>query len=144
MNVNLVNSYLKFHHLGLAVRRPDPAMSFARALGYKIGEPVFDPEQNVHLAMCDHKSEPALELIWPGNLKGPIDALVKRHASGIIYHACYATENLAAALVAFEEYGVTPICVSPPKPAILFNGRGVSFYNIPGIGLVEILEILEH
>lgn len=115
-------------------------MTFARALGYTIGEPVFDPEQNVHLAMCDHKSEPALELIWPGNLKGPIDALVQRHASGIIYHTCYVTENLAAALGVFEANGVTPICVSPPKPALLFNRNSVSFYNIPGIGLVEILE----
>jgi methylmalonyl-CoA/ethylmalonyl-CoA epimerase len=79
-------------------------------------------------------------LIWPGNLKGPIDALVQRHASGIIYHACYATENLAAALEAFEANGVKPICVSPPKPAVLFDGKKVSFYSIPGIGLVEILE----
>jgi methylmalonyl-CoA/ethylmalonyl-CoA epimerase len=135
-----VNSHLKFHHFGLAVRRPEQAMTFARNLGYTIGEPVFDPEQNVHLAMCEHKTEPALELIWPGNLKGPIDALVQRHASGIIYHACYVTENLAGALGAFEANGVTPICVSPPKPAVLFKGKRVSFYNIPGVGLVEILE----
>jgi methylmalonyl-CoA/ethylmalonyl-CoA epimerase len=115
-------------------------MTFAQLLGYEIGEPVFDPEQNVHLAMCNHKSQPALELIWPGNLKGPIDALVQRHAYGIIYHPCYATGNLAAALAAFEANGVTPICVSPPKPALLFNGKKVSFYNISGVGLVEILE----
>jgi methylmalonyl-CoA/ethylmalonyl-CoA epimerase len=135
-----LESHLKFHHLGLAVRRPDQAIAFARALGYNVGEAVFDPEQNVNLAMCIHKSEPAIELIWPGTGKGPIDALVQRHASGIIYHTCYATEDVAAALGGFETNGITPVCISPPKPAILFGGKKVSFYNIPGMGLVEILE----
>lgn len=90
--------------------------------------------------MCVHKTEPAIELIWPGSGKGPIDALVQRHVSGIIYHTCYVTEDLRAALAAFEADGVNPICVSPPKPAVLFNGKKVSFYNIPGVGLVEILQ----
>jgi hypothetical protein len=31
-------------------------------------------------------------------------------------------------------------CVSPPKPAILFGGRHVSFYMIIGIGQIEIIE----
>ena len=135
-----MNSHLKFHHLGLALRRPDQALTFVRALGYEVGHSVFDPEQNVHLAMCVHKTEPALELIWPGNGQGPIDKLVQRHASGIVYHTCYVTEDLRAALAALEGRGVPPICISPPKPAVLFDGKKVSFYNIPGAGLVEILE----
>jgi methylmalonyl-CoA/ethylmalonyl-CoA epimerase len=135
-----MNPHLKFHHFGLAVRRPEQATAFAGALGYRVGQPVFDPEQNVHLAMCTHETEPALELIWPGPGKGPVDALVRRHESGIIYHACYETSDLAAALANFQARGLKAFCVSQPKPAFLFGGRNVSFYNVLGMGLIEILE----
>lgn len=135
-----MNPHLKFHHFGLAVRRPDEAAAFARLLGYRMGEPVFDPEQNVRAVMCVHDTAPALEVIWPGTGKGPIDALVQRHASGIIYHACYETENLEAALTELAAQGVKTVCVSPRKPAVLFPGRNVSFYNVMGVGLIEILD----
>jgi len=42
---------LAFHHLGLAVSRPDEAVTFLTGLGYAIGDRVFDPEQNINLAL---------------------------------------------------------------------------------------------
>ena len=131
---------LKFHHFGLAVRRPDEARKFVAALGYVAGTSVFDPAQNVHLQLCTHPNHPAVEIIWPGSTPGPIDKLVQRHQNGIIYHLCYQTENLESALATFTAVGLRPMCISPPLPAPLFGGRPVSFYNIVGLGLVEILE----
>jgi methylmalonyl-CoA/ethylmalonyl-CoA epimerase len=131
---------LGFHHLGLAVRRPQEAVAFLSALGYRAGESVLDPNQNVNLMMCAHETEPDVEIIWPSDTRGPLDAMLQRHSSGIIYHACYVTDDLSAALAAMEKAGLRAVCVSPPKPAPLFDGRMVSFYNIIGIGLVEILE----
>jgi methylmalonyl-CoA/ethylmalonyl-CoA epimerase len=133
-------SQLRFHHFGLAVRRPDEARNFVSAFGYQLGEAVFDPAQNVHLQLCTHQTEPAVEIIWPGNTKGPIEKLSERHAAGIIYHVCHETANLEAALAQFAGAGIRFVCISPPTPAPLFSGRKVSFYNIIGIGLVEILE----
>jgi methylmalonyl-CoA/ethylmalonyl-CoA epimerase len=133
-------SYLTFHHFGLAVRRPDEARKFLATLGYRLGEPVFDQAQNVHLELCTHATHPAVEIIWPGDTTGPVDKLVQRHQNGIIYHLCYETGNLGAALAALEAGGLRPVCISPPKPAPLFGGRPVSFYNVVGLGLVEILE----
>jgi catechol 2,3-dioxygenase-like lactoylglutathione lyase family enzyme len=132
--------HLVFHHLGLAVRRPQEAEVFLSALGYRMGETVLDPGQNVHLKMCTHATEPPVEIIWPGTTSGPIDGMTQRHPSGIIYHVCYLTDDLAAALAALEKAGLRVVCVSPPKPAPLFGGRKVSFYNVVGIGLMEILE----
>jgi len=135
-----MNSHLTFHHFGLAVRRPDEARKFVAALGYTPGEPVFDPSQKVHLQLCTHATHPAVEIIWPGDTTGPVDQLVQRHANGIIYHLCYATDNLTAALAALTAAGLRPLCISAPTPAPLFGGRPVSFYNVVGLGLVEILE----
>jgi len=131
---------LAFHHFGLAVRRPKEAVTFLSNMGYSMGEPVLDPGQNVHLMMCAHKTEPAVEIIWPGDTKGPIHGLTERHPPGIVYHVCYETEDLAETLAALEKAGLNVLCISSPKPAPLFGGRKVSFYNVIGIGLIEILE----
>jgi catechol 2,3-dioxygenase-like lactoylglutathione lyase family enzyme len=131
---------LTFHHFGLAVRRAQEAITFLTALGYRLGPPVFDPLQNINLIMGEHDSHPGVEIIYPGTEPGPVDKLIERHASGIIYHLCYVTENLENSLKHFEDAGLKPLCISPPKPAVLFGGRKVSFYNIKGVGLIEILE----
>jgi methylmalonyl-CoA/ethylmalonyl-CoA epimerase len=136
--MNLFN--LTFHHLGLAVRRPTEASAFLRGLGYRCDDSMFDPEQNVHLVMCSHDAMPAVEIIYPAEGDSPIDGFLARHANGLIYHACYVTDDLGRSLAQLEAAEITAICVSPPKPAILFGGRKVSFYNVLGVGLVEIIE----
>jgi methylmalonyl-CoA/ethylmalonyl-CoA epimerase len=90
--------------------------------------------------MGSHETQPAVEIIYEGTEAGPIDKLMQRHAQGIVYHVCYVTENLRESLDGLEAAGLRAVCVSPPKPALLFEGRKVSFYNIVGIGLIEILE----
>jgi len=136
----MINSHLTFHHLGVAVRHPDDAIAFMSMLGYQVGETVFEPEQNVNLIMCSHDIQPSLEIIWPADNNGPVHGLTDLHRAGVIYHICYATDNLVAALSEVEKVGLCAVCVSTPKPALLFGGRKVSFYNVLGIGLVEILE----
>jgi hypothetical protein len=135
-----LSSHLVFHHLGLAVRRPDGAMALMSTLGYQVGETIFDPEQNVNLIMCSHETQPSVEIIWPDNSKGPVHGLTDHHPAGVIYHVCYATDDLEAALAGLKKAGLHAVCISPPKRALLFGGRRVSFYNVVGIGLVEILE----
>jgi len=131
---------MRFHHFGLAVQKPASARNWLTKLGYAIGETVFDPGQNVFLVLCRHQTQPAVEIIWPGTDGGPIDELVNRHASGIVYHLCYETHDLVAVLSQFKAAGLRIACISRPKPAPLFGGRKVSFYNVMGMGLVEVLE----
>jgi methylmalonyl-CoA/ethylmalonyl-CoA epimerase len=136
------NKYgLTFHHLGLAVKLPEAAVSFLVGLGYAKGESIFDPLQNVHLLMCDHPAMPSVEIISPAEGAGPLDKLLVRQKDGLVYHMCYTTQNLAGTLNALEvDESVHLFCVSPPKAAVLFNGKQVSFYLIAGVGLIEIID----
>jgi methylmalonyl-CoA/ethylmalonyl-CoA epimerase len=109
-----------------------------------IADPVFDPEQNVNLIMCRHEAMPDVEIIYPAAGKSPVDTLVNQRPEGIVYHVCYVTDDLSAALAAMEQDGVRTVCVVPPVPAVLFGGRPVSFYNIVGVGLCEVIEDPNH
>ena len=107
-------SRLQFHHFGLAVRRPDEARTFVTSLGYRLGDYVFDPAQNVHLQMCHHADHPDVEIIWPGDTPGPVDRLVQRRPAGIVYHLCYVTDDLAATLAGCEAAGCSQFAFRPP------------------------------
>ena len=137
---NLDSLPLAFHHFGLAVRRPEEARMFLTAQGYVLGPNIFDHAQNVNLQMGSHPNHPAVEIIWPGPTPGPVNKLNHRCPAGIIYHLCYETNDLAGALDRLAASGLQPVCISPPTPAPLFGGRNVSFSNVPGMGLIEILE----
>jgi methylmalonyl-CoA/ethylmalonyl-CoA epimerase len=136
------NKYgLSFHHLGLAVAKPEPALVFLQGLGYRPGKAVFDPLQDVNLQMCEHPTMPLVEIVCPGKGGGALNALLTRSQEGLVYHVCYRTADLAASLRALEaQPGIRLVCVSPPKPAVLFNGEPVSFYAIAGMGMIEIVE----
>ena len=135
-----INFGLTFHHLGLAVKRPEAAVAFLRGMGYVTAAPVFDPLQNVNLILCTHTEAPSVEVIYRGNGHGPLDTLVARHANGIVYHCCYASADVDKTLRKLSDVGIRTVCVSPPKPAVLFGGASVSFYQFAGVGLIEIVQ----
>jgi catechol 2,3-dioxygenase-like lactoylglutathione lyase family enzyme len=132
---------LTFHHLGLAVKEPQAAEHFLTGLGYRIGPMMLDPLQNVYLGMCTHNQMPDVEIIYPAEGKGPLDKLLSAHKDGLVYHMCYMTKNLASSLDALEsDQDLRLFTVSPPKEAVLFGGKRVSFHVIAGFGLIEILD----
>ena len=137
----LRNFGLSFHHYGLAVVDPNAARTFLSGMGYSLGNKVFDPLQQVDLIMCRHESMPAVELIFPAATgPSPIKSILRRRPEGIVYHLCYATRSLQESLHLIEAEGLRVLEVSPPKPAILFDGAPVSFYVIWGLGLIEVIE----
>jgi hypothetical protein len=134
------NFGLHFHHLGIAVRKPETAKEFLAALGYRFGESIFDPLQNVNLMMCTNESMPSVEIISPALGKGPVDTLLARHTNGLVYHLCFTVDKLGDCLSRMTAAGIQPFEISPPKPAVLFGGEKVSFYIVPGMGVIEIIE----
>lgn len=133
----------KFHHIGVAVRRRSDALNFLTMLGYAAGETIHDPLQSVQLTLCTHPTQPTVELIEPtsGSPGGPLDRLL-RDNTGLAYHCCYSVPSSEAALIALEQRGLRVVTASPAKPAVLFPGSAVSFHQIVGFGLIELLEPL--
>lgn len=130
---------LVFDHLGLAVRKPEYALKFLAAAGYSSSAPLFDAEQNVNLIMCSSPVMPDVEIICPGTGPGPVDNILSK-VDASMYHLCYRAENPQEAVDRMTASGLRVFCVAPPKPAILFGGRHVSFYNVAGFGIIEIIE----
>jgi len=136
-----MNKYeLTFHHLGLAVKHPEKAISLLEGLGYDIGPTVKDNLQNVNLVLCTSQSMPSIEVISETETAGPLASILSLKSS-MIYHVCYETESLANSLDAIKRDNHRVIPISQPKPAVLFSGRHVSFYHIDGFGMIEILEM---
>lgn len=135
---------LIFHHIGLAVKKEDDALTFLKGIGYKPAEKIYDPEQKVNLQLCIHSYKPTIELVMPYTINGevqesPLTPILQRQ-SEMIYHTCYETQNLQKSLDNMEAKGLRVLPVSPPTPAVLFDERKVSFYTVMGFGLIEILE----
>lgn len=130
---------LRFHHLGFAVKEPDRALRFLTSIGYSPQPMVTDPLQKVSLIWCPHKSHPPVEVIYPAGATGPLTSILT-HYSSLIYHVCYETPSVELVVKSLKSAGNSISCVSTPKPAILFGNRRVSFYQINGFGLIELLE----
>jgi methylmalonyl-CoA/ethylmalonyl-CoA epimerase len=130
---------LRFHHFGLASRRPEQTLRFLRGLGHEVATQIYDPLQNVNLWLCTHFSMPTVELVGPAEGQGPLDAILAASNENI-YHLCYETENLHVSVESMKAAGFRVICISAPKPAILFGNRPVSFYMVKDFGIIELLE----
>ena len=133
MNINV-----KFHHYGLAIKRFKDAIRFHNNLGYTCGNKVIDHLQNVELVFCVSPHFPSVELVKPFGETNPINSYLKKN-NEIIYHTCYELNTSELSIDNFFSRN-RYICVSKPKPAILFNNRLVSFYYLNNVGLIEILE----
>lgn len=129
---------LQFHHLGLAVREEAAATRFLTGLGYKVGDLIADPRQNVRVAMCHGENLPAIELVLPLEGLGPLASVLKRQ-DGAFYHSCYTTNDAEGALRIMAEDGLELTPISSAKPAVLFDGTPVSFHYIAGFGLIELI-----
>jgi methylmalonyl-CoA/ethylmalonyl-CoA epimerase len=133
-----MQKHIRFHHYGLAIRKFENAKIFHQNLGYSIGKVIFDRLQNVELLLCTSEIFPNVELVKPANGKNPINNFLNKN-NEMIYHVCYEVDVKKISLNEFFSKN-RYICVSKPKPAVLFNNRNVSFYYLNNVGLIEILE----
>jgi methylmalonyl-CoA/ethylmalonyl-CoA epimerase len=131
---------LRFHHLGIAVASLDPAIELYRKLfGYRVISEVFqDPIQRVSVCFLDRGEvgEAPLELIAPLDGDSPVKGVLIK--GGGAYHICFVTTDIEGTLAAAAGQGC--LLVSPPVPAIAFEGRRIAWFFTPTKQLVELVE----
>jgi methylmalonyl-CoA/ethylmalonyl-CoA epimerase len=124
---------MKFHHVGIACENMDETENFVRSV-HKVNyttDRIYDPVQDAMVCILNVEDGLNIELISGKQVEG----ILKKKMT--LYHTCYETNDMQAAIKQFEEAGA--MLISEPKPALLFNNRKVCFLFTP-IGIVELLE----
>lgn len=131
---------LAVHHFGIGTTRPEKTLLALRALGYVEERRVRDELQGVDLIWCIRGESPAMEIVSAIGPESPLQSIFARQLDAGLYHLCFEMITpLAETLAGFESRALRVITVREPLPAILFDGREVSFHMIQGLGLVELL-----
>lgn len=131
----------KLLHVGVAVPSLGPAAELlAKLFGYKlVSGPFDDPIQKVSVEFLAQSTEDAaeIELIAPAAEDSPIRSMLAKDGGGA-YHLCFETSDIEAALLHVKTLGC--IVVSPPVPAIAFQGRKIAWIYTRSRQLFELVE----
>lgn len=131
----------KLLHVGVAVPDLGPTTDLLTALfGYRvISGPFDDPIQRVSVNFLTTQDHDAveLELIAPLTEDSPVRATLAK-GGGAAYHLCFETADLDAAIA----HALKQKCllVSPPAPAVAFNGRRIAWIYTKSRQLFELVE----
>jgi methylmalonyl-CoA/ethylmalonyl-CoA epimerase len=131
----------KLRHVGVAVPTLGPTTETLSALfGYKVvSGPFDDPIQKVSVTFLGKSDNDAaeIELIAPLGDASPITSILAK-SSGTAYHLCFETTNIETALIHAKQNGC--IVVSPPAPAVAFDGRRIAWIYTRSRQLFELVE----
>ena len=131
----------KLLHVGVAVPALGPAAeSLAKLFGYKlVSGPFDDPIQKVSVEFLSQSANDTaeIELIAPGAEDSPIRSMLGKDGGGA-YHLCFETSDIEAAVVHAKAVGC--IIVSPPVPAVAFQGRRIAWIYTRSRQLFELVE----
>lgn len=127
---------LHFHHIGVACRALDVEARPLLAMGYvQEAHDFVDPLQGIRGRFLVGPG-PRLELLQPIDDSDTLNPFL---AHGIkMYHQAFETPDLDAALAFFRARRAR--VVSPPKPAVAFAGRHVTFLSLPTLMIVELVQ----
>ena len=135
------NLNFKLMHVGVAVSTLGPTTELLSALfGYKVvSGPFDDPIQKVTVNFLAKSAEDVaeIELIAPLAQDSPIRSMLAKDGGGA-YHLCFETSDIDAALAHAKNNGC--IVVSPPVPAVAFQGRRIAWIYTRSRQLFELVE----
>jgi len=128
---------VRYHHTGVACRRlEDEERWYTDSLGYEPeGERFIDPLQGIRGCFLTNGGG-RIELVEA--LPGSVALAPWLQRGFAIYHLAFEVMDLEVAIDQLDEAGAR--LVSPPKPAVAFDGRRVAFSVRPNLLLVELIE----
>ncbi len=132
----------RIDHFGVAVADLDRALTqYADLFGYKLLRgPYDDPQQQARVAFIgNNSSDPPLELVAPLGSGSQVERVLKKGLS--LYHVCYETPSVAAAIAHLR--GQRCLLISGPTPAVAYDGRPIAWLYTPNRQLIELVEAAE-
>jgi len=136
----LLGQKATLHHLGFVVASiSQTAEEFILAMSASWdGQIIHDPLQRVRVAFFTPPCErnPVYELVEPASETSPVSAFLKK--GGGLHHVCHEVDDLESGLLQARKVGF--VIVSPPKPAVAFEGRRIAWACSKSRLLVELLE----
>jgi len=127
---------LKFHHIGVACRDIEKEIRAFAIVGYTLEGPRFsDPLQKIHGCFLTGPG-PRIELLAPLDDTSPVIPWLQKGVK--MYHQAYEVQSIEASIDALSAQHA--VVVSPPKPAVAFGGRRITFLMFPNLLLVELIE----
>ena len=131
----------KLLHVGVAVPSLGPTTELLSALfGYKVvSGPFDDPIQKVSVNFLTTSNDniAEIELIAPLSEDSPITSTLAKGGNSS-YHLCFETSDIDKALIHAKANGC--IVVSPPVPAVAFDGRRIAWIYTRSRQLFELVE----
>jgi methylmalonyl-CoA/ethylmalonyl-CoA epimerase len=123
---------MRFHHVGIACRDITTEIAEISKIHRILdrSDIIYDENQNVEVCLLSIADGLKIELISGKQ----VETILKKRIS--YYHLCFEVDNINTELKRLEKEGA--FIISPPKPAILFNNREVSFLNV-SYGIIELL-----
>jgi methylmalonyl-CoA/ethylmalonyl-CoA epimerase len=104
-----------------------------------VSGPFDDPIQKVSVEFLAQSTEDTaeIELIAPAEEDSPIRSMLAKNGGGA-YHLCFETSDIEAALAHAKALGC--VIVSPPVPAVAFQGRRIAWIYTRSRQLFELVE----
>jgi len=123
---------MKFHHIGYVVNN---ITEWEKSIIYKSKiNDIFDPVQNATLALYKNFDCQYIELIQPLGKEAFTWNFLTKNGEGF-HHLCYNINDLNELNMIIKKYKLIPIL--NPVPALLFNGKYVTFYYSRNKQIIE-------
>jgi len=132
---------MKFHHIGVATRDLNLAISIYSDLGYELQNKKIhmDHIQRVQIAFMEADNHPLIELLMPHGENSPVENILNKNGA-TPYHTCYEVQDLQKTIYELQKLKFIPII--KPTPAIAFNNRLICFLYSKTVGLIELLQAM--
>ncbi|SRR6266550_875781 len=130
----------RLHHVGFVVNSVEAvAERFAKSIGATWNRKItHDPLQQVRVSFieCLGPSSTLVELVEPAGTNSPVEQFLQR--GGGLHHLCYEVEQMEEQLNFSRSIG--GVVVSPPLPAVAFDGRLIAWIVTRDKLLLEFLQ----
>jgi methylmalonyl-CoA/ethylmalonyl-CoA epimerase len=130
---------MQFHHIGIFVQDISAANNYIKKTFPIIYESQVyeDFGIGVYVQFLSEASGIRYEIVAPLNEKNPVSGLLKQKKN-LLNHVAYKVNEIDATINTMRISG--NVLITPPQPAVAFNGSRVAFLYSPLGFIIELID----